>query len=95
VWHRGSPGEPVHCVGGPDSDPPSDLLLDPDDPLTERIDFVLFRDRFEPVDDRIPGSMKAEIVGDEVGDRVSDLWPSDHAGVLVGFRAPPGLLASR
>jgi len=68
-------------------------LQDPADPLTERIDFVLFRDRFEPVDGRIPGSMKAEIVGDEIGDRVSGLWPSDHAGVLVAFHAPRGLLA--
>jgi endonuclease/exonuclease/phosphatase family metal-dependent hydrolase len=70
-------------------------LEDADDPLTERIDFVLFRDRFEPVSGRIPGSMKAELVGDDVGDRVSGHWPSDHAGVLVGFSAPRGLFAGR
>ncbi|HSR41378.1 MAG TPA: endonuclease/exonuclease/phosphatase family protein, partial [Longimicrobiales bacterium] len=68
-------------------------LTDPNDPLTERIDFVLLRDRFEPVRGRIPGSIAAEVVGDEAGDRTATgLWPSDHAGVLVGFRAPRGLL---
>lgn len=52
-----------------------DLLNSPSE-LSVRIDLILFRGAFTPV--------WAEVRGDEESDRtdVSDLWPSDHAGVV-------------
>lgn len=50
--------------------------------LTERIDLVL--------SDPAPGAVKANVVGNEPSDKTtpSRLWPSDHAGVVVGFQFP-------
>lgn len=49
--------------------------------LSQRVDYVLFRNGFEPV--------RAERVGEEPGDRTpSGLWPSDHAGVVAALRLP-------
>ncbi|WP_242345861.1 endonuclease/exonuclease/phosphatase family protein [Anaeromyxobacter terrae] len=46
--------------------------------LDERIDYVLFRGDLTPI--------FADVVGEELGDRVGGLWPSDHAGVVGTFR---------
>jgi endonuclease/exonuclease/phosphatase family metal-dependent hydrolase len=58
-------------------------LSDPTWPSTttepiERIDFVLYRGEFTSVD--------ADRVGEETGDRIDGLWPSDHAGVEATLR---------
>lgn len=51
-------------------------LLNPLPNLTERLDLVLFRGRFEVED--------VFLVGDDPADRTaSGLWPSDHAGVVA------------
>jgi hypothetical protein len=53
--------------------------------LTSRIDYVLYRGRFEAVAQRR--------VGHEPDDRVGGLYPSDHAGVVADLVVPPGLSA--
>ena len=67
--------------------------------LDERIDFVLIRRADDPsAADRVPGSVTAEVVGEEDSDRTdSGLWRADHAGLVVGMRLPRGLnkVASR
>jgi len=53
--------------------------------LTERLDLVLYRGRYEVI--------RADTVGDELEDRTDEgLWPSDHAGVVVelSVRCPRG-----
>jgi exonuclease III len=60
----------------------------------QRIDFVLIRTDHELLADRLMGSVKAEVVGEETDDLTDGgLWPSDHGGVFVGMRLEPGLLA--
>jgi endonuclease/exonuclease/phosphatase family metal-dependent hydrolase len=49
-------------------------------PYYSRIDYVLTRNGFRGV--------AAGIVGEEQRDRISGLWPSDHAGVWVRLRLP-------
>lgn len=49
-------------------------------PFYSRIDYVLTRNGFRGV--------AAGIVGEEEGDRVGGLWPSDHAGVWARLRLP-------
>ncbi len=49
-------------------------------PLYSRIDYVLTRNGFRAV--------AAGIVGEEQRDRISGLWPSDHAGVWARLRLP-------
>lgn len=46
--------------------------------LDERIDYVMFRGELVP--------LEAEVVGEELADRVGGLWPSDHAGVVATLR---------
>jgi len=56
-------------------------LLNQEVTLTDRIDLILVRN--ENGIDRV----EAQVIGDELGDRtVSDLWPSDHAGVVAELR---------
>ena len=47
-------------------------------PFYSRIDYVLLRHGFRAV--------AAGIVGEEPGDRISGLWPSDHAGLWARLR---------
>jgi endonuclease/exonuclease/phosphatase family metal-dependent hydrolase len=49
-------------------------------PFYSRIDYVLMRNGFRAV--------AAGIVGEEPGDRLNGLWPSDHAGVWARLRLP-------
>lgn len=52
-----------------------DILLQ-SQPLTQRIDLVLFRGAIDV--------LSADVVGDEAADRTAGgLWPSDHAGVVA------------
>lgn len=77
AWTRNHPGDAgfTCCLGA--------TLTDPDNPLTSRIDLVLFGDGV-----RAP---RATIVGDEPGDMTaSGLWPSDHAGVVARLVFPAG-----
>ena len=61
--------------------------------LAQRIDFVLVRDAPQSGSGRVLGSVKIEVLGEESGDRLGGLWPSDHAGLVAGLRLPPGKLA--
>ena len=75
AWPRNHPGDPgfTCCLGA--------TLTDPDNPLTSRIDLVLFGDGV-----RAP---RATIVGDDPSDMTaSGLWPSDHAGVVARLVFP-------
>jgi endonuclease/exonuclease/phosphatase family metal-dependent hydrolase len=49
-------------------------------PFYSRIDYVLVRNGFRGV--------AAGVVGEELRDRLSGLWPSDHAGVWARLRLP-------
>ncbi|WP_328876017.1 endonuclease/exonuclease/phosphatase family protein [Streptomyces sp. NBC_00287] len=77
VWtetRRRDPG--FTCCQAPD-------LRNPTSTLSQRLDYVLFRNGFEAV--------RAERVGEEPADRTpSGLWPSDHAGVAAALRLPRG-----
>jgi endonuclease/exonuclease/phosphatase family metal-dependent hydrolase len=54
-------------------------LLTSSEPLTSRIDLILYRGDVEVV--------SAEVVGDDPADRTTGgLWPSDHAGVVATLR---------
>lgn len=69
-------------------------LLNPTSDLEERIDLVLIRsDDRRGGDNRFPGSIQVEIVGEEPGDRTypTGLWPSDHAGLLASLHLPSGI----
>jgi endonuclease/exonuclease/phosphatase family metal-dependent hydrolase len=57
-----------------------DDLRDLGGPFYSRIDYVLLRNGFRAV--------AAGIVGEEPGDRLNGLWPSDHAGVWARLRLP-------
>ena len=75
AWVRNHPGDVGNtcCLGA--------TLTDPDNPLTSRIDLVLFSH-----DVKAP---RAWIVGDDPADMTaSGLWPSDHAGVLARLVFP-------
>lgn len=57
--------------------------------LFYRIDFVFYRGAAEALGGLV--AVNARLVGAQPGDRTpSGLWPSDHAGVSVTLRAPPG-----
>ncbi len=74
-----------------------DILATRTSILDERIDFVLIRPAGNlGSDNRLPGSIHAEILGEEVGDWTgpSGLWPSDHAGLLASIRTPSSLFRS-
>ncbi len=75
AWTRSHPGDPgfTCCLGA--------TLTDPDNPLTSRIDLVLYSD-----DVKAP---RATIIGDDPSDMTaSGLWPSDHAGVVARLVVP-------
>ena len=62
-----------------------DIVSDPTEELTSRIDIV-FIDPLDQVLDKV----KCDVVGDEVSDMIPNpnvpgmyLWPSDHAGVVA------------
>jgi endonuclease/exonuclease/phosphatase family metal-dependent hydrolase len=66
-------------------------LLNPTSQLFHRIDFVFYRDEFTKETGLFQGSVKAEVIGEEQGDRTpSGLWPSDHAGVWAALTIAPG-----
>jgi hypothetical protein len=77
AWKARHPADPgFTCCQATD-------LLNPTSTLTETDDLVLTRGPF-----RIG---RASIVGDETTDRLaSGLWPSDHAGVVVGLDLDAG-----
>lgn len=82
AWATLSPGEP-----GFTSPYPEDLTVEAI-ALDQRIDYVLFRGALLP--------LAADVVGEELADRVGGLWPSDHAGVVATLRlAEPRFLALR
>lgn len=61
----------------------SETLDNPESLLYERIDLVWLRPAEAPL--RFPEPVRAVVVGDQLRDRTeSGLWPSDHAGVVVG-----------
>jgi len=75
AWTRSHPGDPgfTCCLGA--------TLTDPDNPLTSRIDLVLYSDEVK--------APRATIVGDDPSDMTaSGLWPSDHAGVVARLVVP-------
>lgn len=57
-----------------------ELLNEPPTPFYSRIDYVLHKNGFRAV--------AATVVGEETRDRISGLWPSDHAGVAARLRLP-------
>ena len=65
----------------------SDLLMNPDSWLDERIDHVWIRPPMSGAQGpHFIRAVHAEVIGDEQEDRTVDgLWPSDHAGVVVGM----------
>ncbi len=64
-------------------------LLNPVSSLTNRIDLVLWRDRFNEQQGRIVGGVHVDLVGETQADRTaSGLWPSDHAGVVATLTVP-------
>lgn len=66
-------------------------LQNPISELFHRIDFIFYRDEFTAATGQFQGSVKAELLGEEQGDRTdSGLWPSDHAGVSAVLTIAPG-----
>lgn len=58
-------------------------------PFTQRLDLIFARGARGCREPRIPGVVRASIVGNEPKDRApSGLWPSDHAGVVASFEMP-------
>ncbi len=58
--------------------------------LFHRIDFVLYRDETTVLTGEFPGSVDADLLGEDPADRIATtfgyvVWPSDHAGVLAGL----------
>jgi len=67
-------------------------LLNATSGLFHRIDFIFYRDAFTQATGHFQGSVKAEVLGEEQGDRTpSGLWPSDHAGVAAALSVAPGV----
>lgn len=91
AWSQANPGHAGYtcCHDGTD-------LRTTERPLDERLDFVLVRDRFTRVEDRIVGTVDAWLVGEEPADLAAyGLWPSDHAGVVAALRLPLGHVAGQ
>lgn len=85
--HPGATGGGLTCCHDPD-------LRNAVSVLDERIDFILIESGGPGVDWRIPGSIAAEVVGEEPADRTAGgLWPSDHAGLVALLRPAPGIAA--
>jgi endonuclease/exonuclease/phosphatase family metal-dependent hydrolase len=86
VWSRSSESHlaPGYTCCHPD-------LGDASDPLDQRLDFVLVRDRRSP-ERAAPGAFAMEIFGDEQSERAAGgLWAADHAGLIAALRLPGGL----
>jgi endonuclease/exonuclease/phosphatase family metal-dependent hydrolase len=74
AWREARPNDVgLTCCHGDD-------LRELGGPFYSRIDYVLTRNGFRGV--------AGGIVGEEQRDRISGLWPSDHAGVWVRLRLP-------
>lgn len=87
-WPRSRPPEVGYtCCQAPD-------LLNPVSTLSERIDIIFSRDPFAL---RPATTVRADRVGASQSDRTkpSNLWPSDHAGVVEALRFHPDLLVGR
>jgi endonuclease/exonuclease/phosphatase family metal-dependent hydrolase len=80
-WTALHPGEPGFTCCHDD-----DLRNEQPD-LRSRIDVVLATPGFRAV--------AVEVVGDEPGDRIDGLWPSDHAGVVTTLILDPPRSSSR
>ena len=88
VWSQASPKEDGF-TDAHDKD-----LLNTESKLSRRIDFIFERDAFSSGTGRIPGLVRATVVGDEQADRTaSGLWPSDHGGIVARLLLPPPTLA--
>ncbi len=85
LWDLGAPGDP-----GPTCCQDNDLL-NPTSILDRRFDLVFYRDP-APLDGiGLADGVQAERLGVEPWEKtVSNLWPSDHAGVSVTLRPIPG-----
>lgn len=79
------------------SDPDPDLgpiLRDPARILDQRIDLILVKSQIGICGYHYIGPVWAYVVGDEVDDMIknpedgTDMWPSDHAGVIALLRIP-------
>ena len=74
AWSQAHPAEiGLTCCHGAD-------LREVGGPFYSRIDYVLLRNGFR--------ASAAGITGEAPGDRLSGLWPSDHAGVWARLRLP-------
>lgn len=74
AWAEAHPGDVgLTCCHGDD-------LRELGGPFYSRIDYVLLKNGFRAV--------AAGIVGEAPADRISGLWPSDHAGVWARLRLP-------
>ena len=74
AWTQAHPNDAgLTCCFGED-------LREPGGPFYSRIDYILVRGGFRAV--------AAAVVGKEPRDRLSGLWPSDHAGVWARLRLP-------
>ena len=74
AWPQAHPADlGLTCCHGDD-------LREVGGPFYSRIDYVLLRNGFRAV--------AAGIMGEAPGDRLSGLWPSDHAGVWARLRLP-------
>jgi hypothetical protein len=68
LWARVNPDDPGFTCCQLEDLSNAESLLD------ERIDFIMYRGGIQ--------GRGAELLGDEPGDRIDGLWPSDHAGVF-------------
>ncbi|CAN5122138.1 hypothetical protein BH18ACT12_BH18ACT12_08640 [soil metagenome] len=74
AWPPGQPKKSgMTCCHGDD-------LRELGDPFYRRIDYVLMQNGFR--------ATAAGLIGEEPQDRLSGLWPSDHAGVWARLRLP-------
>lgn len=85
VWASVAPGQPGYtCCHLPD-------LSNAASVLGQRIDYVMVRGGFLTGNGKLVGGARAEIIGEEPGDRITGplglIWPSDHAGVVASL--PP------
>jgi endonuclease/exonuclease/phosphatase family metal-dependent hydrolase len=72
TWHQVHPAQIGYTCCHADD------LHAPGGPFYSRIDYVLVRNGFRAV--------AADVVGEQAGDRLNGLWPSDHAGLWVRLR---------
>jgi endonuclease/exonuclease/phosphatase family metal-dependent hydrolase len=71
AWNEAGKGDGFTCCHDPD-------LLNAISTLSERIDYILFKNGWKPI--------IAKVVGEAQCDRTpTALWPSDHAGVVASF----------